>query len=63
MTIKNSWYYFTAEQVLKELDTNIATGLGKAEARQRLDSHGPNRLLEKPPKSPWLLLLEQFKGI
>ena len=62
MTIKNSWYYFTAEQVLKELDTNIATGLGKAEARQRLDSHGPNRLLEKPPKSPWLLLLDQFKG-
>ncbi|RKZ43452.1 MAG: hypothetical protein DRQ58_12580, partial [Gammaproteobacteria bacterium] len=62
MVIKNNWYCLAADQVLKEMDTDPVTGLGKAEARQRLDSHGPNRLLEKPPKSPWLLLLDQFKG-
>lgn len=38
-------------------------GLTDAEARQRLLLTGPNRLLQKPPRSPWLLLLDQFRSL
>ena len=38
-------------------------GLTAAEARQRLDRFGPNRLLEKPPRPVWLKFADQFKNL
>ena len=38
-------------------------GLAQAEAQARLEQHGPNRLAQKPPRSPWLLLFDQFKNL
>lgn len=55
-----AWYQLDAQTVLKELKTDEASGLSPTEAQQRLAQHGPNELTERPPKSPWLMLWEQF---
>lgn len=49
-------------EVLQRLDSRQA-GLTQPEATRRLASHGPNRLVEKPPLSPWWLLLQQFRSL
>ncbi len=49
------------EEMLNRFETRRA-GLESAEVARRLQSVGPNRLPEKPPQSPWALLLSQFKG-
>ena len=38
-------------------------GLTTAEAQQRLDRVGPNRLREKPPRPAWLKYMDQFKNL
>lgn len=38
-------------------------GLSVAEARQRLERGGPNRLRENPPRPAWLRFLDQFKNL
>ncbi len=38
-------------------------GLTEAEARQRLERCGPNRLKEKPKRSAWMKFLDQFKNL
>ncbi|HID72525.1 TPA: hypothetical protein EYP38_01170, partial [Candidatus Micrarchaeota archaeon] len=57
-----AWHILTADVLADRLDTDAVTGLSKTEATKRLRENGPNRLAEKPPRSPWLLLLDQFKG-
>jgi P-type Ca2+ transporter type 2C len=56
----SDWYQQEATQVLQALQTNEKTGLSDAEASQRRSQHGTNELAEQPPKSPWLMLWEQF---
>ncbi len=38
-------------------------GFTTAEAQQRLDRSGPNRLPEKPPRSAWLKFIDHFKNL
>jgi P-type Ca2+ transporter type 2C len=38
-------------------------GLGGAQAQERLAHDGPNQLAEVQPRSGWLVLLAQFKGL
>ena len=38
-------------------------GLSEAEARQRLERHGPNCLKEKPPRPTWMKFIDQFKNL
>ena len=45
------------------LEVDPATGLSSEESDSRRAQFGPNRLKETPPRSRWLLLLDQFKGI
>ena len=52
----------TADAALVHFDTS-SQGLSVAEAQQRLEHHGPNRLNEKPPRSAWLKFLDQFKNL
>lgn len=54
------WYQSDAKQVLNQLGTNPSTGLSHEEASQRLSDRGANELAERPPKSPWQMLWEQF---
>ena len=57
-----TWHTLTADDVMNQLNADSTTGLSERDAAHRLQEHGPNRLLEKPPRSIWLLLLDQFKG-
>lgn len=51
-----------ADAALMQLDST-RQGLTEAEARQRLERHGPNRLREKPKRPAWLKFLDQFKDM
>lgn len=55
-----SWYQLSVPEVLHQLGTTSATGLSSDEAAQRYIQYGPNELAARPPKSPWLMLWEQF---
>lgn len=56
------WCSLTPEVVAKRLDSDVTSGLSKTDAADRLQEHGLNKLAEAPPRSPWFLLLDQFKG-
>jgi P-type Ca2+ transporter type 2C len=49
------------EEVLSSLRTRT-TGLDALEHAARLGRTGPNRLPDKPPRSPWAVLASQLKG-
>ena len=55
------WYQRSPAQVLSDLDTHSARGLTHAQARQRLEKWGPNKLEEAPPPSPIRRFLQQLK--
>ncbi len=48
--------------ILSEL-TTTPKGLTGAEAAKRQLKFGPNELVEKPPTSPWVLFLHQFRDL
>jgi P-type Ca2+ transporter type 2C len=50
----------TVDQVCARLDTSAARGLTTRQARERLQSCGPNELREKAGKNPLRLLVEQL---
>ncbi|WP_456407318.1 calcium-translocating P-type ATPase, PMCA-type [Thiolapillus sp.] len=56
------WHALDVDAVVTALDTDPSSGLDAAEVARRHEVYGPNRLIEKPPRDPWLLLLDQFKG-
>ena len=58
-----SWHALAIDTATAVSGVDAAQGLSTADVEQRLTVHGPNRLAEKPPRSPWLLLLEQFKSV
>ena len=49
--------------VISALGSDAARGLSHAEARQRLDRYGPNRLKSAPETPWWRRLLEQFQNV
>ncbi len=51
-----------ADAALAELQSS-PLGLTTAEAQQRLDRFGPNRLREKSPRPVWLKFIDQFKNL
>jgi Ca2+-transporting ATPase len=53
------WHEMSREAVLATLKTSIQ-GLSAAEAARRLARHGPNELIERGLKSPWLIVWEQL---
>ena len=57
-----TWHRLGADESVKFLGVDSRAGLELQEARTRARSHGPNRLAEKPPRSPWILFLGQFKS-
>ena len=66
MTISNApitAHTLTAEAVAALMEVRLELGLTSAQALERLARHGPNRLPETPLRSPWRVLLGQFKSI
>jgi Ca2+-transporting ATPase len=53
------WHEMSCEAVLETLKTS-KQGLSAAEAARRLERHGPNELIERGVKSPWLIVWEQL---
>ena len=53
----------TADAVAEQLGVRPETGLSARDARDRLSQIGPNRLQQVPTRSPWVVLLAQFKSI
>ena len=51
------------EEVAALLAAGPEAGLSSREATERLSRVGPNRLPQAPPRSPWRVLLAQFKSI
>jgi Ca2+-transporting ATPase len=59
-----AWHSMEAAQALKELDTDLASGLTEDEARRRLQRYGYNELKKKEERiSPLAIFIEQFKNI
>jgi len=56
------WHNLTSSDVIAYLDSN-PNGLSQEEAKIRLDKYGSNELADEGKRSPWLLLIEQFKNI
>jgi P-type Ca2+ transporter type 2C len=52
-----------AEAVVAALGSDAQRGLDPAEARRRLERHGPNRLRSAPETPWWRRLLEQFQNV
>jgi Ca2+-transporting ATPase len=55
-----NWYKLSVEEAVKELATDPENGLTSAEARTRLERHGPNELVERGGIKPWRILFNQF---
>jgi Ca2+-transporting ATPase len=59
----SDWYRVSAIEATRRLGVDPLTGLSSEEVAARQAHYGPNRLKETPPRSRWLLLLDQFKGV
>lgn len=60
---ETAWHATEVDAVLQQLQSDRRRGLSSSEAEERLQRFGENRLEEKPPRSRWLLLLDQFKSV
>ncbi len=58
-----NWYVLDIPAILDKLKTNPEQGLSNDEAKQRLDEHGLNELIDRGVKNPWKILWEQLTGI
>jgi Ca2+-transporting ATPase len=56
-------YQQRADAVLAALGTDARLGLTEAEARSRLEQHGPNELAAAPPVPAWRKFLSQFQDV
>ena len=56
------WFKLNAEQILKELNSDLHLGLSSSDASFRFEKHGPNELIDRGTKSPWKILWEQLTG-
>ncbi len=54
------WYRMEAENVAEALKTS-SRGLSNEEARNRLREYGPNELIEKKKKTPFMMFIDQFR--
>ncbi len=57
------WHRIDVNEVASQLETNLKTGLDPDVARQRLETYGPNELVERGGKSAWKILLDQLKDV
>jgi Ca2+-transporting ATPase len=60
--LQADWHTLSIEETLSAQASDSATGLSQKAAEDRLNRYGPNRLIEKPPRPAWHLLLSQFKS-
>jgi Ca2+-transporting ATPase len=54
------FYKQTLDEIYTVLKSNPQDGLDSRDAEHRLDEYGPNELIDRGSKNPWLILLRQF---
>jgi Ca2+-transporting ATPase len=59
----SSWHTRTAEEAVRQLCTDAASGLSSAEAARRLAERGPNALVDRGAKNPWRILWDQLTSL
>ncbi|MCP4452043.1 MAG: metal-transporting ATPase, partial [Planctomycetes bacterium] len=60
-TTSSTWYSLDTDEVAAALKSDIVEGLTSTEARQRLDTYGPNSLPKAPGLSTWDVALTILK--
>ncbi len=55
------WHTLSAEQAASQFEVDQTKGLSAAQVEERRARFGPNELIDRGVKSPWLILLDQFK--
>ena len=55
-------YILGVDEAARRLGVDPRIGLQPQDVMTRARLHGPNRLSEKPPRSPWILFFGQFKS-
>ncbi len=58
-----AWHALSTGDVLKRISTSVDKGLAAAEAQQRLQKYGPNRLPEGKKRGPFIRFLGQLNNI
>lgn len=58
-----NWHSLSREEVIAALGSDALIGLSSREAASRLSSYGENKLPEKKPVSPFVILFSQVKNI
>jgi Ca2+-transporting ATPase len=56
-----NWYSLSTDEIASRLDVDPASGLSAAEAKRRLEEHGPNRLTAKKAESALHAYLRQYR--
>ena len=54
------WHTMDVAEISRKLATNPDHGLAQEESTRRIVQYGVNVLIEKPPRPPWRMLLDQF---
>ncbi|MBD1847196.1 HAD-IC family P-type ATPase, partial [Cyanobacteria bacterium FACHB-63] len=58
-----AWHTLDTTQSLSTLKSDVQSGLSEQEAALRLDQYGTNELEESGGRSPWEILIDQFKNV
>lgn len=56
-------YTIEADELVKQLETDVSKGLSAGEVEKRKEQFGPNQFQESEPISPWAILVNQFKDL
>ncbi len=57
------WFARGIEDTITALETDLELGLSNAEAAERLERYGPNRLVQKKRKGLFAMFLDQMKNV
>jgi Ca2+-transporting ATPase len=57
-----NYYSINGDEVTKQMQSNLSTGLSDEEAELRLKKYGENKITESKKRSPILIFLSQFKS-
>ena len=60
---KRYWYQLQPEEAVSQLQSDAAYGLTETEATRRLAEYGPNELVDRGRKNPWLIFWEQLTSV
>jgi Ca2+-transporting ATPase len=58
-----NWHQQTVEEITNQLQSNLDSGLSKAQAAARLEKTGRNEIAEGQVRPAWRILLEQFTAV